>query len=80
MNNHPDLYSMMHQIHDAIQRDLHRHIMMERSSSGLSPTIEIVEPDIPFLYSEGPIMEDDADIRQGTRLREFTNKVRLTVI
>ena len=61
--NHPDLYSMMRQIHDAIERDLHRHIMMDRSSSGLSPTIEIVEPDIPFLYSEGLIMEDDSDIR-----------------
>jgi hypothetical protein len=46
--NHPDLYSMMGQIHDAIERDLHRHIMMDRSSSELSPTIEIVEPDIPF--------------------------------
>lgn len=63
MNNYPDLYTMMRSIHDSIERDLHRHIMMERSSSGLSPTIEIVEPDIPFLYSEGPIMEEDDDIR-----------------
>lgn len=64
MNNHPDLYTMMRSIHDSIERDLHRHIMMERSTSGgLSPTIEIVEPDIPFLYTEGPIMEDDDDIR-----------------
>jgi hypothetical protein len=53
----------MGQIHDAIERDLHRHIMMDRSSSELSPTIEIVEPDIPFLYSEGLIMEEVNDIR-----------------
>ena len=76
MNNHPDLYTMMRSIHDSIERDLHRHIMMERISSGISPTIEIVEPDIPFLYSEGPIMEDDDDIRLRNNVMFSRDAVR----
>lgn len=34
MNNHPDLYTMLRSIHDSIQRDLYRHIMMNRTSCG----------------------------------------------
>ena len=39
MNNHPDLYTMMRYIHDAIQRDLYRHLM-NGISSGLLPKIK----------------------------------------
>lgn len=40
MNNHPDLYTMLRSIHDSIQRDLYRYIMMNRGSSGLLPKIK----------------------------------------
>lgn len=41
MNNHPDLYTMLRSIHDSIQRDLYRHIMMNRTPSGLLPKIKL---------------------------------------
>ena len=68
MNDHPDLYTMIRSIHDSIQRDLYRHIMPNRNLPDRN--------DAQFLYSEGPIMEYDSDIRLTNNVTFSRDAVR----